>query len=464
MKIEICNLGVIEKAEIDLKPLTVFIGHNGTGKTWTAYTLASIFSSYGYEYYLRAYIDNQTQQLYPPIDTAIDKIINEGNAQIDLIDLVDKYAETYLNELAKLTPSWMRKFLATERVDFQNLQISFDLKDTKKKLIKKIYELNIEVNLSPGFTKDFSLLNGLKESNNSTLYFYTISTNSQELLQKLPEKAIKHFIFSFIFKVIHSFIFKQIYTFPTERTTFITLPFQDFNPATAQAAIKEQQIQNTKPRFYEPVKDFLKIISQIIDKNKLEREELTNQHQIISKFVQLSALLEDNILAGKVNFYISDLQKELLFEASDNCKLEMPIVSSMVKELAPLVLYLRELAEPNELIIIDEPEMNLHPAAQVEIIEFLAMLVEAGLNVLITTHSPYIVDHLSNLIKAATYEDKESIKERFYLERTEAFIPQDKVSVYLFEDGTAKNILGEEGRIDWGTFADVSDDISHIFS
>ena len=42
MKVEIRNLGVIKKAEIDLKPLTVFIGRNGTGKTWTAYTLASI--------------------------------------------------------------------------------------------------------------------------------------------------------------------------------------------------------------------------------------------------------------------------------------------------------------------------------------------------------------------------------------------------------------------------------------
>ena len=46
----------------------------------------------------------------------------------------------------------------------------------------------------------------------------------------------------------------------------------------------------------------------------------------------------------------------------------MTVSSSMVKELAPLVLYLRYLAKPDELVIIDEPEMNLHPAAQVQII------------------------------------------------------------------------------------------------
>ena len=136
----------------------------------------------------------------------------------------------------------------------------------------------------------------------------------------------------------------------------------------------------------------------------------------------------------------------------------------MIKELAPLAVYLKNLANPGELLIIDEPEMNLHPAAQVQLIEFFAMLVNAGLNILITTHSPYIVDHLANLMQAAKHKNKKKIKKLFYLEKTEAFISQDKVSVYLFEDGTAKNIVDENGVIDWGTFGNVSSDLSRIYS
>jgi predicted ATPase len=180
--------------------------------------------------------------------------------------------------------------------------------------------------------------------------------------------------------------------------------------------------------------------------------------------VKLADFLEKEILQGTVGFETSELRKELLFQPKESTKLEMPIVSSMVKELAPLVLCLRYLVEPNELLIIDEPEMNLHPAAQVEIAEFLAMLVNAGLHVLITTHSPYIVDHLANLMQAAKHEDPDSIKEMFYLERTDAFISQEKVSVYLFEDGTAKNIISEEGTINWETFGQVSDDVSRIYA
>lgn len=128
----------------------------------------------------------------------------------------------------------------------------------------------------------------------------------------------------------------------------------------------------------------------------------------------------------------------------------------MVKELSSLVLYLRYLALPGELLIIDEPEMNLHPAAQVEIIEFLAMLVNAGLHVLITTHSPYIVDHLVNLMDANKHQNQDEIVGTFLLEQKDAFIAQDKVSVYSVENGKVDNILDPDGTIHWQTFSDVT--------
>lgn len=135
----------------------------------------------------------------------------------------------------------------------------------------------------------------------------------------------------------------------------------------------------------------------------------------------------------------------------------------MVKELASLVLYLRYLAVPGELLIIDEPEMNLHPEAQAKLTEFLAMLVNAGLPVLITTHSPYIVDHLANLMKAAESSEPDTIQDKFYLKRKEAFISKDDVSVYLVDQGKAENMLDEDGVIHWSTFSQVSDRVVQIY-
>lgn len=463
MKVKIANLGVVEKAEIDLKPLTVFIGRNGTGKTWTAYTLASIFTQYGFNQYLKNYLDGRTKKRYPIIDNAINQFVQEGNISINLIDFLEEYADMYINDVAGLAHEWMRDFLNTERVNFEKLQVEFELEDIKAAVVKNVMSYNLEQEISFGTPNKKNVLHLLKEADNHNIYFYIISEDN--IFNKLPKRVFERIIFQEVIEILHRAFYPYVYIFPTERTTFISFPAKEEKANIEILDEKEDQIfsEEKSVQLSETVKSLLNILVTSYNKTTTDREEEIQRQPIIFKYFELADLLEKDILQGKVNINESIFGQEVLFEPSENVKLEMTVSSSMVKELAPLVLCLRHLALPNELLIIDEPEMNLHPAAQVEITEFLAMLVQAGLKVLITTHSPYIVDHLSNLMKAAKYEDKESIKERFYLERTEAFIPQDKVSVYLFEDGTAKNILHEDGRIDWGTFGDVSDDISHIF-
>ena len=456
MKLEIRNLGVVEKAEIDLKPLTVFIGRNGEGKTWAAYTLSAILGQQGYRNYLKAYLDGKTQQTYPIIDSALQQVFNEGNAQIDMIKFANDCAEIYINDVARFARNWMPSFMATERADFDNLRVHLNLAETKAELLKTIKSASVESEISLG------LLNALKESDEGILYFYS----KGEILTKLPKKAIKQFVIQEIFQMLHKAFYAYIHIFPTERTTFITFPFSSFQLREVRSEelskkTDKSEFERRKTPLVEPVKRLLEMI--IWSSRKKDREEEIKNNPLVEEYVKLADFLEKEILQGKVGFETSE-RKELLFQPKESTKLEMPIVSSMVKELAPLVLCLRYLVEPNELLIIDEPEMNLHPAAQVEIAEFLAMLVNAGLHVLITTHSPYIVDHLANLMQAAKHEDPDSIKEMFYLERTDAFISQEKVSVYLFEDGTAKNIIREEGTINWETFGQVSDDVSRIYA
>ena len=72
--------------------------------------------------------------------------------------------------------------------------------------------------------------------------------------------------------------------------------------------------------------------------------------------------------------------------------------SSMVSELAPVVLYLRYVVNPGDLLIIEEPESHLHPAMQVEFIRNLAAAVQSGIRVLITTHSEWVLEEVANLV------------------------------------------------------------------
>jgi hypothetical protein len=448
MNVKIRNLGVIHNASIDLKPLTVFIGENSMGKTWAAYTLSAIFGPHGYENYLKAYLEGKTEQTYPPLEQAIKQLLEHGHAQIDLLQFADEYAEAYINDVARLAPSWMRTLMATERVTFDHLQVQINLANAKSPFLEKLTALSLEKRLSVGSLTP-ALLNALKESGKTSLYFYS---ESGEALNQLPVRAVTKFVSMQLFQILHKTFYSNVSILPTERTGFINFPEQE--KINFEEALEE-------PEQSEPVKRFRKMMRRTYQSSLVDRT--AHDNPLISNYLKLADFLETAILRGKLHFEDSGLQKELLFQPNENSKIEMPIVSSMVKELAPLVLALRYVIKPNEWLIIDEPEMNLHPSAQVQLIEFLAMLVNAGLPILITTHSPYIVDHIANLMQAAKNEDKEGIKTLFYLKQTAAFIPQEKVSVYLFEKGTAQNVVNEDGIIDWRTFDEVSSDVSDIY-
>ena len=73
--------------------------------------------------------------------------------------------------------------------------------------------------------------------------------------------------------------------------------------------------------------------------------------------------------------------------------------SSMVSELAPVVLFLRGIVDPGDTLIIEEPEAHLHPAAQTQMAITLASLVRAGVRVVVTTHSDWLLQEIANLIR-----------------------------------------------------------------
>src|SRR5438094_394190 len=132
MKVTVRNLGVLKEAEIDLKPLTIFVGPNNSGKTWLAYTISSILTRHGLEEYTRAYVTGKIPPAYPLLDTAIQHVLDEGNAKIDLVQFANEYGEIYFNNVASIAPQWLSEFWGTDRTSFENLETHIQLTETKR--------------------------------------------------------------------------------------------------------------------------------------------------------------------------------------------------------------------------------------------------------------------------------------------------------------------------------------------
>jgi len=478
MKITVQNLGAITEAEIDIEPLTVFVGPNNTGKTWLAYTVAGIFGPDRFTAYASDFAAKLEK--YPPLDRVLEQALEGGSVALDIVDFAEKYGETYINEIAHSAREWMPIFMHTRLASFENLNVSIKLAKTKTTFLNRI--LNTGVQYEFPFGKNIRL-NIRKKRGERELYIYSLQQTSAEetstepkLLVELPPELVKDVLGTIVLQIIHRAFYRQVRILPTERTTALTLPIigQSAQLETLTVSKESSEEWNTKA-LIGPVNTYFTMLRTHYDV-RTRGGKIPRTKPVTGGYARLARLLEEQILDGKVEFtpLESSLVEEskqlelglaagLVFQTTLGTKLEISIASSMVKELAPLVLYLRDIASPGDLLIIDEPEKSLHPEAQVKMIEFLAMLVNAGLNIIFTTHSPYVVDHLANLMKAYEAQDKEGIGNEFYLKSSDAFLSKDKISVYVFDQGKATKAIDDDGVIQWNTFGEVSDRLSEIY-
>ena len=106
--------------------------------------------------------------------------------------------------------------------------------------------------------------------------------------------------------------------------------------------------------------------------------------------------------------------------------------------------YVRHLAKEGDLLIIDEPELNLHPKNQRKLARLLVDLTNCGISVFITTHSDYIVREISNIIMLS--QDGEKLKNiaKKYGYSEETKIKAEDVKIYTAKK--EKNLFPGELR------------------
>lgn len=121
-------------------------------------------------------------------------------------------------------------------------------------------------------------------------------------------------------------------------------------------------------------------------------------------------------------------------------------------------------------IYLEEPEENIFPKTQYQLVKWLVrqMNVSEGNTLSMTTHSPYILSSLNNLIQAGDaigkdYRNAEIIKQDIL--GYDEIVEYEKISVYAMKDGHARSIMDDELRLISQSALDAaSDDISEDFS
>ena len=204
-----------------------------------------------------------------------------------------------------------------------------------------------------------------------------------------------------------------------------------------------------KSRYATPIAKYIDWLNDLTEVRKSKSAEFHDYAQQLQKTLAGGAYKIDS-RTGDITFKPYQRKRDGVKTES----LGLHLTSSTVKSLFGLWFYLEYQAEKGDVLMIDEPELNIHPENQRKIARLLAQLVNAGLNVVISTHSDYMVREFNSLIMLSQDKAGTLRKEHKYSENE--ILTTEQVGAYLFDDQTIKPF---EITPDDGIYATTFDDV-----
>lgn len=413
MQIKIKNLGAIKQAELLLGDLTILCGNNNTGKTYATYALFGFLSLWRQDFIISVKPEK------------IQQLLSEGSTEVNIEDYVSK-AKIFIRDGCKSFSKRLPQIFASSE--------------------KHFVESEFEVVLEP---EDFVLKNSFERimgAAKSELFSITKKTDSpivniSLLVSQDKVKITADLINRIIGEALKDILFAHLFPAPfiasAERTGAAIFRNElNFarNRLLDQMAGMDKKVDPFELLF-KVYADYALPVKKNVDFTR-QLEELAKTDSFIAR--DYPEILNDfsEIIGGE---YLVTKNNELYFVPQGRkIKLTMDESSSAVRSLLDIGFYLRHVAKPGDLLMVDEPELNLHPENQRKVARLFARLVNIGVKVFITTHSDYIIKELNTLImlhqpcpRLKTLAEAEGYKQLELLD------PQ-KVRVYVAEEALIK--------------------------
>lgn len=153
------------------------------------------------------------------------------------------------------------------------------------------------------------------------------------------------------------------------------------------------------------------------------------------------------ILKGRYQ-YENGEEKLYIGQGQDTSYVKINFASSGQQETVWItnILFYYLLENRPVFLVVEEPESHLYPDAQKLIAELLSMFMHNSNSLMITTHSPYVLGTLNNLIYADILE-KRGVDGVSKVIDSDTIVDNAKVSAYHVHSGTLEDAINEDMRI-----------------
>ncbi len=428
MKVTFQNIGAVQECTLDLtKDLSILCGPNNTGKTYIAYCLYGLLKLRTIEPFA-----------FPRLKTDLQFV--DGKATLDIPEhykahrstikwYIEKGFERSLSSIFGLDKDSTGKLFGQARV---NVSIPFR-EETRQAMLAMSIKYGVQ--LSDGSVMDIRKKEGSPEMH------FVIVTRPDRAPSELT--TVPYSLIETLFEMYMAYLLPNTFIAPVERNSIFTfskeLAIQRNDLVDEMLRLKDAKGKNQNPmdlfarramRYPMPVRHGLDIA-----------EDIATFKKHTSDFAAFADELESEVLGGKV-LISKDGEVQFAPNKAKTLRLPMHVTASIVKSFSALIIYFRHLAAAGDFIIIDEPELNLHPDSQIMVARLIARIANEGFKVLISTHSDYIIRELNNLmmVDGLTKTQPEKVLPEPYQDPAIGLNP-DTVGAYLFayQSGKLKN-------------------------
>ena len=487
LELEVSNFGPIVEAKIDLRPLTVFVGPSNTGKSYLAILIYALHRYFGSGHWSRRHRFPAENQIFRrdaklPRKTissmiALAKQISEDKRKplsdqgIILSESVVEVIRSGLGEQGDYIGKEIGRCFGIKEVgdlirkgtkgaaQKGAAQIVFRTHN-ENKLVPIDHRLTINTHASEFkaiIPEGIQLRIGIEDEDYTVGYLHHVAMEMISPSDRGEEWT--NFSACGLLDALTDHVRPQIvgpldlpaFYLPADRTGVMHAHNVVVSALIGSAAMTGLRPAARTPMLSGVLADFLE---QLIELGRSSYERRKTRHD-------LGTPIEKAILGGSVEVDKPEAIDYPHFSYRPEGwkeSLSLMNVSSMVSELAPVVLYLRHIVGPRNVLIVEEPESHLHPAMQVEFTRQLAALVHAGIRVIVTTHSEWVLEELANIVRRSTF----STSDREKTADAKIALRPDQVGAWLFQPkGRPKGSVVKEIRLDdSGLFSSGFDDVA----
>lgn len=416
MKITLRDVGALTgPVTLEPKKLTVLSGGNNTGKTYAMYVLWAL-----QQRWMRS-----TFSFAEPI---AEKLRDEGTVQLHLRE----FCKTHWTALEKGIGEGLKKGLpelfSAPPKSFENAQISVSI-DVDAVLNSASNRLEFKRTIEVGSSGKIDVRLG--DSSGELCFFITALD-----VGKIPRSLLTELVSSLFVELVLFAECENAFLLPAERGG-LNLFYLDLDAKNA-AIVRHLKRDESNPfeiikdlmvaQYAKPIDAYIQFLKRAPRSNKgpgeFHDQALALQKEITRVRYKVS---KDGVITAKP--YRSDVE------------IGIHLTSSTVKSFYGLWAWLEMQAKRGDCLMIDEPELNLHPDNQRLVARLLGRLINRGVSVVISTHSDYIVRELNNMIMLSTpFTERGKLERKYgYDSAGQERLDANDVVTYHFGEKTVDN-------------------------